>query len=100
MTKPLIDEEGEVREITAEDFKLFKRGYEIFTPAQLAMVEAHNEQMRLARGQRGPGRKPAKIQVALRLDPDIVAGLKTHPGWRQAANTLLREWLGQQQSAE
>ncbi len=100
MRTPLIDDEGEVREITAEDFALFRPTRELVTPAQWAMIKAHSKMIRAQRGQRGPGKKPAKIQVALRLDPDIVAGLKTHPGWRQAANTLLRDWLGQQHAVE
>jgi uncharacterized protein (DUF4415 family) len=93
---PLIDEEGEVREITAEDFKLFRPAREVMSPRIFAMFEAHQRERERARGERGPGKRPARVQMSIRLDPDIAAMLKTIPNWRREANNLLRTWLDQQ----
>jgi uncharacterized protein (DUF4415 family) len=50
-----------------------------------------------ARLRRGPGRPKAlapKRQVTLRLDPDVVEGLRaTGPGWQGRVNEALRKWL-------
>lgn len=85
--KPLTDAEGEVRELTLEDFKQFRPGYEFMTPEQLAMVREHKRN----RGQRGPGKVPAKEHITLRLDPDIVAYYREFgPGWQKRINEDLR----------
>jgi uncharacterized protein (DUF4415 family) len=35
-----------------------------------------------------------KIQTAIRLDPDVLVGLRaTGRGWQTRANTILKEWL-------
>ncbi len=40
---------------------------------------------------RGPGAKPAKVQVTLRLDQDVVEGLRASgPGWQVRVNQALR----------
>ena len=40
---------------------------------------------------RGPGKKPAKAQVTLRLDRDVVDRLRASgPGWQVRANAALR----------
>ena len=45
-------------------------------------------------GQRGPGKKPAKIAVTLRLDPDVIQGFKAGgPGWQSRINSTLRTAL-------
>lgn len=46
------------------------------------------------RGKRGPGRKPPKEQVAIRLDPDVLAAFRAGgPGWQTRMNAALKEWL-------
>lgn len=43
---------------------------------------------------RGPGRKPAKEQVAIRLDPEVLRAFRAGgPGWQTRMNAALREWL-------
>jgi uncharacterized protein (DUF4415 family) len=43
-------------------------------------------------GQRGPGRKPAKVAVSIRIDPDIVRFYKSNgPGWQKRINEALRK---------
>lgn len=51
--------------------------------------------VRRARGQRGPGRKPTKVQVALRLDPDVVEAWRaTGDGWQTRMGETLRKAVG------
>jgi uncharacterized protein (DUF4415 family) len=43
------------------------------------------------RGERGPQKTPTKVQVALRLDRDIVERLRASgDGWQTRVNELLR----------
>lgn len=51
--------------------------------------------VRRARGQRGPGRKPAKVQVALRLDAEVVeAWRETGTGWQTRMGDALKRAIG------
>lgn len=44
---------------------------------------------------RGPQKAPTKVQVAVRLSPDIVDRLKAGgPGWHRRMDDLLRQALG------
>lgn len=46
---------------------------------------------------RGPNKKPAKEQVAIRLDPDVVGALRASgAGWQTRVNAALKEWLASQ----
>jgi uncharacterized protein (DUF4415 family) len=46
---------------------------------------------------RGPNKRPAKEQVAIRLDPDVVGALRASgPGWQTRVNAALKEWLAAQ----
>jgi uncharacterized protein (DUF4415 family) len=43
---------------------------------------------------RGPGKRPKKEQVALRVSPDVLAAFRaTGRGWQTRMNEALREWL-------
>jgi uncharacterized protein (DUF4415 family) len=80
--KPLTDAEGEVRELTAEDFRHFK-SLDHF-PDLAALVRG--------RGKRGPQKAPTKQQVTLRLDRDVVKRFQaTGPGWQSRINDALRK---------
>ena len=69
--KPLINDEGEVREITMEDLPRFKRGR---PPLPMAA---------------------RKKSVHIMLDPDIIERLKADgKGWQTRLNATLREALG------
>ena len=81
---PLTDEDGEVRELTAEDFKQFRPMREVFPE----LVEAFER----ARGQRGPQKAPVKDRVGLRLDHEVVEHFRaTGPGWQSRVNDILVE---------
>ena len=46
---------------------------------------------------RGPNKKPAKEQVAIRLDQELVGALRASgPGWQTRVNAALKEWLATQ----
>ncbi len=46
---------------------------------------------------RGPGKKPAKEQVAIRLDPAVLTAFRSDgPGWQTRMNAALKEWLASQ----
>jgi uncharacterized protein (DUF4415 family) len=80
--KPLTDAEGEVRELTSEDFRHFKP------------LDAFPELAKLvrARGERGPQKSPTKQQVTLRLDRDVVERFRaTGEGWQSRINAALRK---------
>jgi uncharacterized protein (DUF4415 family) len=81
---PLTDEDGEVREITADDFKRFKPASEVL-PQELWAV--------LPRRGRPPVDSPRQA-VNIRLAPDILSAFKsTGKGWQSRINDALRDWL-------
>ena len=83
--QPLTDDEGEVRELTAEDFKHFHPTSDF---PEIAEAFAR------ARGQRGPQKTPVKDRVGLRLDHDIVEHFRaTGPGWQSRINDILAEHI-------
>ena len=46
---------------------------------------------------RGPNKKPAKEQVAIRLDQEVVGALRASgPGWQTRVNAALKDWLAKQ----
>jgi uncharacterized protein (DUF4415 family) len=46
---------------------------------------------------RGPNKKPAKEQVAIRLDQEVVSALRASgSGWQTRVNAALKEWLATQ----
>jgi uncharacterized protein (DUF4415 family) len=78
---PLIDDDGEVRELAAEDLARFQPAHAVL-PAALAK----------ALGVRGPQKAPTKVATTIRFDRDVLAALKaTGRGWQTRANDLLRE---------
>jgi len=81
--KPLTDKDGEVRELTAEDFAAMRPTAEVLPE----LVAAWRK-----RGERGPQKTPTKQQVTLRLDRDVVERFKaTGPGWQIRINNALRK---------
>ena len=82
---PLIDDDGEVRELTAEDFALFRP------------VTDFPELVEVLRRQGRPALPPEerKRRVTLHLDPDVLERLKADgKGWQTRANAALRRALG------
>ncbi len=83
--KRLIDEDGEVRELTVEDFA-------VAVPFS-ALPKAEQKTLRVLR-LRGRQKAPCKIPVSIRLSPDVVEGLRaTGEGWQRRTDELLRSCL-------
>lgn len=82
---PLVDEDGEVRELTAEDFRHFRPSSDF-----PELVEAFER----ARGQRGPQKAPVKDRIGLRLDHAVVEHFRsTGPGWQSRINDILAAYV-------
>lgn len=81
--KPLADEEGEVRELTKADMRRMRPFAEVHP--ELAEVLPKRRP-----GQRGPGKRPSKKSVTLRLEPEILEHFRaTGPGWQVRINDAL-----------
>jgi uncharacterized protein (DUF4415 family) len=85
--EPLTDAEGEVRELTAEDFAEMRPASE-FLPAEFLAA------MRRHRAARGAQKAPTKKLVSIRLDQDVLERAKAGgAGWQTRINDILREAL-------
>ena len=83
--KPLTDEEGEVRELTAEDFKNFRPAAEVLSPSLMA---------KLGIRPRGRQKAPTKERTTIRLSSDVLERFRASgPGWQTRMDAALREWL-------
>jgi uncharacterized protein (DUF4415 family) len=83
--KPLIDEEGEVREIASEDVALFK---------PFSALPEDEQKVLLKLRKRGPQKTPKTVPISIRLSPDVAEGLRaTGTGWQGRADEALRSWL-------
>jgi uncharacterized protein (DUF4415 family) len=81
--KPLIDYDGEVREITAADLAAFRSAH-----------EALPESLRRKLGVRGPQKAPTKERITIRLSPEVVERFRaTGEGWQTRVDAALLDWL-------
>jgi uncharacterized protein (DUF4415 family) len=84
--KPLTNEEGEVRELLASDFKKMRPAFEVLPPELVEIIKKRKT------GERGPQRSPIKRQVTLRLDQDVLETFRaTGAGWQGRINEALRK---------
>jgi len=84
---PLIDDVGEVRELTAADMARFRPAHEVL-PAAL--------QKTLGMRRRGPQKAPTKTATTLRLNSEALAAFKaTGKGWQTRIDALLCEAVAQ-----
>lgn len=82
---PLIDADGEVRELTTADMRKFKPAAEVL-PLEL--------QKTLGISSRGPQKTPTKVSTTIRLSPEVMAAFKaTGAGWQTRMDTALKDWL-------
>ena len=88
LPRPLIDEDGEVRELTAEDVALFK---------PFSALPVAEQRVLLKLRKRGPQKTPKKVPISIRLSPEVAEGLRaTGNGWQGRADEALRSWLAGQ----
>jgi len=84
--KPMTNEEGEVRALTAADFRRMRPAREVLP--KLIGAKAAAELLR-PRGR--PPKENPKAQVTLRLDAEVVKHFKAGgPGWQTRINAALR----------
>lgn len=82
---PLIDTDGEVREITAEDFKQFRPADEVLPGSLKAKLGVRH---------RGPQKEPTKERITIRLSSSVVEDFRaTGPGWQGRIDSALKDWL-------
>lgn len=82
---PLINENGEVRELTAQDMRLFKPAHEVL-PLDL--------QKTLGMPVRGLQKTPSKVSTTIRLSPEVVQAFRaTGDGWQARIDAALKDWL-------
>jgi len=81
--KPLIDADGEVRELTAEDMARFKPACKVLPPS-----------LRKKLGVRGPQKSPTKERITIRLSKEVVEQFReSGEGWQTRVDSTLRDWL-------
>ncbi len=82
--QPLIDDDGEVRELTSEDFKHMRPASEVL-PKEVLDV--------FPKGGR-PSRSNPKKQLTIRLNAEIVDFFKNHgKGWQTEINDVLQKYV-------
>lgn len=82
---PLTDADGEVRELTEEDFKNA-------VPFS-ALPESLQTTLRGLKG-RGKQQSPTKVSTTVRFDRDVLDAFRaTGHGWQKRMNDALKEWL-------
>ena len=86
--KPLTDKEGEVRELTAEDFKRFRPAREVMPPEFFSEME----KLKAKRLRGRPKKSAPKKSLTVRLDADVVSWLKkAGAGYQTRLNEILRD---------
>jgi len=87
-SKSLIDENGEVRELTAEDFKRFKPLAEV-NPALLAKIKK-------GVGERGAQKAPTKVAISIRVSPEVAEYFRAEgKGWQGRMDRVLKDYVAQ-----
>ena len=81
--KPLINADGEVRELTRKHLARFKPAARVLSPTL---------QQKL--GVRGPQKAPVKERITIRLSREVVSQFRdSGSGWQTRMDQALREWL-------
>jgi uncharacterized protein (DUF4415 family) len=79
---PVIDDDGEVGDLSEVDPALFRPAHEVL-PAEL--------QATLGMRRRGAQKTPTKVSTTIRFDADLLEALKASgEGWQTRVNTMLR----------
>lgn len=86
-------EEAAIQRGIAQDPDNPERGDEFFAsakPANEALPSKLHTELMARR--RGPGKRPKKALVTLRVDPDVLDGLRASgPGWQTRLSDILRK---------
>jgi len=85
----MIDKDGEVRELTAEDFKKFKPLAQS-NPSLFAKIKR-------GIGERGPQKTPIKVPISIRVSPDVAEYFRAEgKGWQSRMDKVLQEYVARQ----
>lgn len=89
---PLINEQGEVRELSLSEMQQFRPIAEVMPPEFMNMLRHHEKQ----RKTRGKQMQPTKQSVTLRLSPEVIAAFKASgKGWQTRINAVLLDYINQ-----
>jgi uncharacterized protein (DUF4415 family) len=81
--KPLINADGSVRELSAQDMAKFKPAADVLP-----------QSLRKKLGVRGPQQAPTKERITIRLSREVVERFReSGDGWQTRVDTALRDWL-------
>ena len=87
-SKPMVDKDGEVREMTAEDLRRFRPLPEA-NPALAAKIKR-------SVGERGPQKAPTKIPINIRVSPEVAEYFRAAgKGWQSRINQVLKEYVAE-----
>ena len=82
-SKPLIDAQGQVRELSMADMRAMQ-------PAASALPASLQAKLRT----RGPQKAPTKERITIRLSPEVVQPFRdTGDGWQSRLDAALKDWL-------
>ncbi len=88
MKQPLTNKDGEVRELTYEDFKEMRPMQEVLASELVEIIKKRK------RGQRGKQKSPLKVLVTARYNKEVVDYFKSAgSGWQKRMNDALKEWI-------
>ena len=82
-SKPLVEDNGEVRELSLRDMQHMQA-------AKKALPKSLQAKLR----SRGPQKAPIKERVTIRLSPEVVQPFReTGAGWQSRLDAALKDWL-------
>jgi len=82
---PLTDADGEVRELTEDDFK---------NAVPFSALPESLKTTLLGFKGRGKQKSPTKVSTTVRFDPDVLEAFRsTGRGWQGRMNQALKDWL-------
>ena len=88
--KPLTDENGEVRELSAADMKRLRPAKDALSSPLLTKLNV-----------RGVQKAPTKERITIRLSPEVVKPFRaTGDGWQTRVDAALKDWLKSHKPAE
>lgn len=89
-SKPLIDANGEIRELTTADIKRFR-----------PLKEVLPTKLRNKLNIRGPQKSPTKERITIRLSPEVVQRFRASgDGWQTRVDAALKDWLKSHKSVK
>ena len=89
-SKPLIDDNGEVRELTSADFKKMRPVAEVLPENTLSVLPKRGR----------PAKSNPKKHLTIRLNCEIVDFFKAHgKGWQTEINDILQKHVNSRRTA-